>query len=155
MKTNHLFVRAMAALLDSLLVCVLWYYFIEFWGHADTGGSLTSATVGGTKAVTGAPALGLMVLTAFYWVIPEWILGATLGKLTFGLRVRTVAGQPISFGQSLKRNLLRLADFFPFYLTGFLVAKLTPNHQRIGDLWAKTIVVTNKAHTHQSASATP
>jgi hypothetical protein len=44
----------------------------------------------------------------------------------------------------LKRNLLRLVDFFPFYLTGFLAAKLTPNHQRLGDLWAQTIVVNRK-----------
>ncbi len=101
MKTCHLFIRVVAAVMDSLLVCLLWYYFIDSWGHAD----------GGSKVVTGAPAMVLMLLTASYWMIPEWILGATFGKLALGLRVATLAGQPISFGQSFKRNFLRLADF--------------------------------------------
>ena len=144
MKTSRISVRVIAAIIDSLLVGVLWYYFIEVWGHPDFGGSLTSATVGADKVVTGSPAIVLMLLTASYWMIPEWIWGATLGKLMFGLRVRTMAGLRISLGQSFKRNLLRLVDFFPFYLTGFLVAKLTPNHQRLGDLWAQTIVVNRK-----------
>ena len=144
MKTNHLFVRAVAATLDSLLVCVLWYYFIAFWGHADTAGTLTSETVGADKVVTGMPAVSLLFLTASYWMIPEWILGATLRKLILGLRVKTMAAQPISFGQAFQRNLLRLVDFSPFYLTGFLIAKLTPNHQRLGDLWAHTVVVRQK-----------
>jgi len=144
MKASHLFVRVVAAIIDSFLVGVLWYYFIEIWGHSDTGGSLRSATVGGTKVVAGTPAIVLMFLTFSYWMIPEWMFGATLGKLMLGLRVRTLAGLPISFGQSFKRNLLRLVDFFPFYLTGFLAAKLTPNHQRLGDLWAQTIVVSGK-----------
>ena len=96
--------------------------------------------VEGSKVVTGAPALALFLFTALYWIIPEWLLGATIGKLAFGLRVRNFAGEPVSFAQSAKRNLLRLLDFFPFYLTGFIAAKLTPHHQRLGDLWAKTIV---------------
>lgn len=37
--------------------------------------------------------------------------------------------------------MLRLLDFFPWYLTGFTAAKLTSQHQRLGDLWAKTLVV--------------
>lgn len=60
-------------------------------------------------------------------------------------------------GQSVKRNVLRLVDFFPFYVTGFVIASLTPNRQRLGDLWAKTIVVINeprKADAGGSRSAT-
>jgi uncharacterized RDD family membrane protein YckC len=151
-KTSHLFVRVVAAIIDSILVGVLWYYFIEIWGHPDTRASLTSATVGGDKVVSGTPAMVLMFLTASYWMIPEWLFGATLGKLMFGLRVRTFAGLPISFGQSFKRNLLRSVDFFPFYLTGFLAAKLTPNHQRLGDLWAQTVVVNRKDDINSRAS---
>ena len=143
-KTNHLLVRAVAATLDSLLVCALWYYFIEAWGHTGTADTLTSETASTGKVVTGMPAVSLLLLTACYWMIPEWILGATIGKLALGLRVTTLDARPISFGQSFKRNLLRLVDFFPFYLTGFLAAKLTPNHQRIGDLWAQTIVISTK-----------
>jgi uncharacterized RDD family membrane protein YckC len=143
LKISALFVRVVAAIIDSLLVCLFWYYFIAIWGHPKIEG-LNSATVGSGKVVTGGPAIVLLFLTAVYWMIPEWIFGATLGKVTLGLRVRTLADHPISFGQSFKRNLLRLVDFFPFYLTGFLVARLTPKHQRLGDLWAQTVVVRKK-----------
>jgi len=144
MKPSPVYLRVAAAIIDSFLVGLLWYYFIEEWGHADTAGALTTASMGADKVLTGMPAVALMVLTALYWIVPEWVSGATLGKLALGLLVSTLDGGPISFWQSFKRNLLRLVDFFPFYLTGFLTAKLTPLHQRIGDLWAHTIVVRKK-----------
>jgi uncharacterized RDD family membrane protein YckC len=114
MRTSHLFIRVVAAVMDSLLVCLLWYYFIDIWSHADSGGSLTSSTFGGNKVVTGTPALVLMFFTASYWMIPEWILGATLGKLTLGLRVKTIAGQPISLSQSFNAIFYEASTFFLF-----------------------------------------
>jgi uncharacterized RDD family membrane protein YckC len=68
-----------------------------------------------------------------------------MGKWACDLRVTTMNGGSISFSQSLKRNILRLLDFFPFYLTGFVTARLSPSRQRLGDLWAKTIVVVRKS----------
>jgi len=91
------------------------------------------------------PALLLMLATAAFWIFPEWLLGSTMGKWACDLKVTTLNGMSISFMQSLKRNVLRLLDFFPFYLPGFATASLTPNRQRLGDLWAKTIVVPKKA----------
>jgi uncharacterized RDD family membrane protein YckC len=127
----------------------------EISEHQSFRRAIATATVGGNRVVTGTPAIVLMLVTALYWNIPEWILGATLGKLIFGLRVRALTGQQISLGQSFRRNLLRLVDFSPFYLTGFLVAKLTPSHQRLGDLWAKTIVVNLRNDINESAAAAP
>lgn len=140
-KTANLGVRVLAAIMDSLIVSFAWYYTIEIWGHTRPAGNLTSATMGGDKVLSGTPALLLMLATACYWIIPEWLFRATVGKLICGLRVLSVDGTAISLWQSLKRNTLRLVDFFPFYLTGFLAAALTPKHQRLGDLWAHTIVV--------------
>ena len=148
-KTANLGVRVLAAIIDSLIVSFAWYYIIEIWGHTGPAGSLTSATMGGGKVLSGTPALLLMLATACYWIIPEWLFRATLGKFICGLRVSSVDGTAISLWQSLKRNILRLVDFFPFYLTGFLTAALTPKHQRLGDLWANTIVV-SKRHSRQA-----
>ncbi|MBS1841810.1 MAG: RDD family protein [Acidobacteria bacterium] len=150
--------RAFAAILDSLLATGVWYLIISMWGHTDSEGALTSATVSGDKVLTGGPALLLMLGTAAYWIVPEWLAGLTIGKLICGLRVVRPDGRSISLGQSLKRNLLRALDFFPFYLTGFFAAKLTPNRQRLGDLWAGTIVVsatqlTRKVHSAEANSA--
>jgi uncharacterized RDD family membrane protein YckC len=131
-KPASLGIRVVAAILDSAVVTVAWYYLVETWGNS---------TLQGDKALTGTPALLLMLATAAFWILPEWLLGATLGKWVCDLRVTTVRGGSISFAQSLKRNVLRMLDFFPMYLTGFVTAALTPNRQRLGDLWAKTIVV--------------
>ena len=84
----------------------------------------------------------MMLVAASYWVLPEWALGATVGKLVFGLRVIAATRRECTFMQSVKRNLLRLIDAQFFYLVGYLVARFTPNKQRLGDLWAGTLVVT-------------
>lgn len=140
-KSANLGIRVLSAILDSLVVSLIWYFTIETWGHVGQIADQASVVAGGDKTLTGFPALLVMAITAAFWILPEWLMGATLGKLIFGLRVTRLEGGRISFGQSLKRNVLRLIDFFPFYLTGFLVAALTPKRQRLGDLWARTIVV--------------
>jgi uncharacterized RDD family membrane protein YckC len=136
MKAAPLGIRALAAILDSVVVFLTCFLIVETWGEAGPEGS---------KVLTGIPALLLMLATASFWILPEWLLGSTMGKWACDLRVTTMNGGGISFLQSLKRNVLRLLDLFPFYLTGFVTASLTPNRQRLGDLWAKTIVVPKKA----------
>jgi uncharacterized RDD family membrane protein YckC len=37
-----------------------------------------------------------------------------------------------------------MVDFMPLYLPGFVAASLTPKRQRLGDLWAKTIVISTR-----------
>lgn len=145
-ETAQLGLRVLGAILDSVLVSFAWYFIIDLWGHQGVVGALNNATAGG-KVLSGTPAVVLLLATAAYWIVPEWLAGVTVGKLLCGLRVRSLGGSPISFVQSIKRNVLRLLDFFPFYLPGFVSACLTPNRQRLGDLWAKTIVVRAKRHT--------
>jgi uncharacterized RDD family membrane protein YckC len=135
-KAAPLGVRVLAAVLDSIVVFLSWLCIIKLWG--DEG-------LDGGKVLTGIPAVLLMLATAAFWIFPEWLLGSTMGKWACDLKVTTLNGMSISFVQSLKRNVLRLLDFFPFYLPGFVAASLTPNRQRLGDLWAKTVVVPKKA----------
>ena len=127
--------RVLAAILDSVIICIAWYFIIGKWGDEGADG----------RTLTGIPAILLMAATAAFWILPEWLLGSTMGKWTCDLHVTTLSGGDISFSQSLRRNVLRMVDFFPFYLTGFITASLTPKRQRLGDLWAKTIVVRKKS----------
>ena len=143
-RPASLSIRALAALTDSAIVFGVWYFAISSWGQEGTLSGTASVTAGGDKVLTGWPAILVLLVTAAFWILPEWFLGATVGKLLTGLRVRSVEGEQINLTQSLQRNLLRLVDFFPFYLTGLICAAVTPNRQRLGDLWAKTIVVRNK-----------
>jgi len=125
--------RVVAALFDLVVAGTICYPFFHFWGRYNETDN--------NYQVTGLPALALMFSTWAYWVLTEWLFGASVGKLICDLRVVSLAGQKCSLGQSIKRNVLRAVDFFPFYLTGFIAAKSNPLHQRLGDQWAKTLVV--------------
>lgn len=138
--------RALAAIFDAIIVFLALFWAIWMWGTPNDDGG---------KTLTGIPALLLMLGAAAFWIIPEWLLGTTMGKWACDLQVTTLRGGSISLAQALQRNVLRPLDFFPFYLTGFITASLTPNRQRLGDLWAKTIVVSEKATKQDVAQSTP
>lgn len=94
--------------------------------------------------------LGWRYVVAF-WVVPlgylvlfEWLVSATPGKLLVGIRVRTEGGAKIGLGRSLTRNLARLIDALPYvipYIVGSVAISRSPTCQRLGDRWAKTVVV--------------
>lgn len=67
--------------------------------------------------------------------------GQTVGKKALSLRVRCADGTPVTFSAALYRNLLRPADFLPFfYLIGMVAIFVNPKAQRLGDIAADTIV---------------
>jgi uncharacterized RDD family membrane protein YckC len=88
----------------------------------------------------------LILLFALEWLYPvafelsRW--GATPGKRAFNLKVVMDSGLPITPAASLTRNLLRVADFLPFFF-GFAIASmlLRRDFKRLGDIAAATLVV--------------
>jgi uncharacterized RDD family membrane protein YckC len=86
-----------------------------------------------------------------FWFLIEWFYpvlfevfrnGQTPGKKILGISVVHDDLTPISFGASLVRNLLRTADFLPFfYLFGLVAMVSNSRFQRLGDLAAGTLVV--------------
>lgn len=85
------------------------------------------------------------------WFMIEWFYpvlfevfrrGQTPGKIALGISVVQDDLTPVSFGTSLVRNLLRTADFMPFfYLAGLITMVSNPRFQRLGDLAAGTLVI--------------
>jgi uncharacterized RDD family membrane protein YckC len=76
-----------------------------------------------------------------YFTICEYICGASVGKLTFGLQVVTDMGQPISFKDALVRSLAYLIDSILFGGVAYMSMSQSKLNQRYGDKWANTIVV--------------
>jgi len=71
--------------------------------------------------------------------------GQTPGKRAVGLRVITISGQPITPYDAILRNLLRIVDQLPgIYAVGVLSIFLTARNQRLGDLVAGTVVVSEQ-----------
>jgi len=86
-----------------------------------------------------------------FWFLIEWFYpvlfeiyrrGQTPGKKMLGISVVQDDLTPVTFGTSLLRNLLRVADFLPFfYLFGLMTMVSNRRFQRLGDLAAGTLVI--------------
>jgi uncharacterized RDD family membrane protein YckC len=108
----------------------------------------------GIAVVTLQVALGVLVFVILgfasfwaYWILPEALWsGQTVGKYVLHLRVIDARGGPITAGQAVIRNLLRVVDFLPWaYALGTVVMFGTVRSQRLGDLAAGTIVIRERA----------
>ena len=91
-------------------------------------------------------ALGGIIVFALFWgyymVFEVTTNGQSLGKRALGLRVIKEGGYPLGFADSAIRNLVRLADFLPFfYGAGLLTMLINKDWRRLGDLAAGTLVV--------------
>jgi uncharacterized RDD family membrane protein YckC/Flp pilus assembly protein TadD len=68
--------------------------------------------------------------------------GQSPGKRWVGLRVIRTDGTPITFTESVIRNLVRLVDFLPaYYGVGVVTMFINAQSRRLGDLAAGTLVV--------------
>ncbi|HEV7237477.1 MAG TPA: RDD family protein, partial [Ktedonobacteraceae bacterium] len=95
-----------------------------------------------------APGLGgsiVGVLALVYYIVMEATQGATLGKMALGLRVVKVNGSPISWTESIVRNLLRIIDGLFVYLVGAIFVWTSPLKQRLGDRAAQTVVIRKRS----------
>lgn len=89
--------------------------------------------------------LVLLIIFVVEWLYPvlfELHQGATPGKKTLNLYVCHDDGTPVNWQSSMLRNLLRVADFLPFfYAIGLLSMFINRDFKRLGDLAAGTVVV--------------
>lgn len=97
---------------------------------------------------TGKTGMGLFLVLSFLleWFYPilfeVYAKGQTPGKKAMGIVVVNDDLTPIRWSPSLIRNLLRAADFFPFFYLGGIFSMVLSHHfQRLGDLSAGTLVV--------------
>ncbi|APV48643.1 hypothetical protein BWI17_02445 [Betaproteobacteria bacterium GR16-43] len=86
--------------------------------------------------------LGLSLVGIAYFIVMEALKGQTIGKMALGIKVVKKDGSPISWQESIIRNILRIVDALPFlYLIGIILIAVTANKQRVGDMAAGTLVV--------------
>ncbi len=77
-----------------------------------------------------------------YPAISEARTGRTVGKVAVGLRVVTLDGGPVRFGQAAVRSVLQIPDILvSLGGIGMLSVLLTTRGQRLGDLAAGTFVI--------------
>lgn len=128
--------RFLAGLIDyTIIFGFMWAYLIMFGSPTEDGG----------YKAEGLAALPIPLFWFLATVVTEQLMGATIGNGIIGLLpIDAETTLKPTFIQSLKRHLLDPIDMFAFGLVGFLTIKNTDTHQRLGDLWAKTIVIKNE-----------
>lgn len=90
--------------------------------------------------------IGGFAIYLLYPVFFEWYWrGQTPGKRMLKLRVVDASGLNLTFSQILVRNLVRLVDMMPGgYMIGGCFALFTRQGQRLGDIAAGTVVISQR-----------
>lgn len=149
--------RSYAFVLDwhiRLLIALLWIYLAALLLYDLSIFSTMLDEDTADAAAAWVIFLPAAVVYFFYHPVLETVMhGSTPGKRTAGVRLITLEGHTPGIGSILIRNLFRLIDGLPgVYTVGLLVAIITRNHVRIGDIAAGTVLVYQKNTGKQSLS---
>lgn len=132
---------------------------VVFWGIFEILASSSPYGRGGVSDLaTEAPGWAIAILIIFvfllfsgYFVFFEWFWnGQTPGKRLLKLRVIREDGRPITFWEAAARNLLRIFDAMPgfvvpIYSAGLIAIFANSRDQRIGDMFAGTVVIRERS----------
>jgi len=126
--------RALAGLIDYGLMFSYIGLMMYLFGEPNGEGGYSTS---------GFPAFSIFIVWFILMIFTEQFVGATIGNTLLKLEavpINDFKGS-LTFGQSVKRHLLDMLDLWPFGLLGLILIKNTQYNQRLGDLWAKTIVI--------------
>ena len=126
--------RFFAGFIDYSIIFTSQLLLIIFLGTPDEQGEYH---------LTGLICLVPILFWGIMTIGLELAFGATVGNLIVGLEPIPINGtsNEIRFSQSFKRHFLDIIDMFFFGLVAYITIKNTEKNQRLGDIWAKTIVV--------------
>ncbi|RYY37457.1 MAG: RDD family protein [Sphingobacteriaceae bacterium] len=128
----HIKARIFATLIDyAIYLSFLWGMIYLFNENPESG----------EAKVSGWPALLLMLTWFIYFPFLESLNGTTPGHDICKLKVVGLHGEKISFGRALKRRICDIIDFGLYGIPALICVSKTEKHQRIGDLWAQTLVI--------------
>lgn len=143
--------RFIALVLDWVILIGILAVFAALAGEQESCESGTwvgfNYSVNGDESffgLCGFPAVIYFLFGLAYYIVSEWLLMGTPGKLMAGLRVTTPEGEQVGFTAALLRNLLRVIDMIPYfipYLVGAIIIWSSKKNQRLGDQVGKTVVV--------------
>ncbi|HTF80293.1 MAG TPA: RDD family protein [Cytophagales bacterium] len=136
----HLGARMLAGLIDYVVVFGACIIFVKLFGKVDEQGK---------HHFSDTPVIMSLLFWALWTVGAEQILGATWGNRLLGLKPVTLEDPLVkpALQQSFKRHLLDMVDMSLLGPVSMLMVLFGKDHQRLGDIWAGTIVV--KAEVQQ------
>ena len=131
---------------------IVWFFL---W-MVDSGGGRSADSFDQWMTEMPKWTIAVMILLLFlvftgYFIFFEWLWnGQTPGKRLTKLRVIRDDGRPVTLWEAIARNLLRVFDaapgfFLPIYSVGLIVVFISGRDQRVGDLFAGTVVVRERS----------
>ncbi|MBN2317342.1 MAG: RDD family protein [Sedimentisphaerales bacterium] len=139
--------RFIAGFLDNLLIFLMYLFLFLLFLLL---GNINILDDVGVSSATERWALAGLILVAFsiYWgyfaLFEAWTNGQSPGKKYMKIRVVQIEGEGISFNSIAIRNLLRAVDAIGLYAVGGMVMFVTKKVQRLGDLAAGTVVISEE-----------
>jgi uncharacterized RDD family membrane protein YckC len=124
--------RIIATLIDYGICVVLCYVYISCIGSEDESG---------VTKVEGLAALPVFAGWFLYFVVIEAYNQATPGHDICKLIVVKTSGERISLLDAFKRRILDIVDLGMYGIPALICVSKTAKHQRLGDLYADTLVV--------------
>ena len=135
------------------IISIIWLGFaitrIDVFGGE---GTTANGILGGMPNwIIAALIIATFLLFSGYFIFFEWLWdGQTPGKRLMKLRVIREDGRPITLWEAVARNLLRIFDaipglVIPIYSVGLIVVFLSSRDQRVGDIFAGTVVIRERA----------
>lgn len=158
--------RFLAAAIDhflqyTVIVAVVWI------GLTASGLTLFSSVETESNLFDEAPkwVMALLIIFVFvifssYFIFFEWLWnGQTPGKRLMKLRVIREDGRPVTLWEAVARNLLRVFDAIPgfvvpIYSIGLITIFLNKRDQRVGDMFAGTVVIRERTDEAPSFNET-
>lgn len=132
-------VRALSVLIDVVVVFVIYVIGVVLW--AVTLSEFDSAFSASVLII-----FTVLALVGYPTIFETVTRGKTLGKMALGLRVVSEDGSPQRFRQALFRALAGVIEIW--MLTGgpaVICSLLSPQGKRIGDFFAGTVVISERA----------
>lgn len=132
----------------TAIIVILWIVLallgVSIFGEEGTVGELFADA---PKWAVALMIIALFLVFAGYFAFFEWIWnGQTPGKRLMKLRVIREDGRPITLWEAIARNLLRIFDAIPgfvvpVYSVGLIMVFASKRDQRVGDIFAGTVVI--------------
>lgn len=126
-------IRVVAVLIDGVVLIVAQGILL------GTGWIMWGGGLGSGVAVRGATQLFSSLIGAGYTIVFNWLWGQTLGKMALQIRIVSMDGGPLSFGQAVGRYF---ASFLSALILGigFIMAGVRSDKRALHDLLAGTRV---------------
>ena len=142
-RPAHLHERAAAFFLDTLLffgILFVWALFLRWLPEKSFIHALTSPI-----SLTW-PQFLLLISTSvgihfLYFILFETLFFTSPGKWMGGLSIRHLTKKTPTVLAIFLRNIFRVIDYPLFFITGIGLSEATAQHQRLGDLVARTVVI--------------